>query len=140
MCAIDYRTREDGTMMMVLQILGGFVLAAGVLLAAVPELVNRFKGPDDTPLTVPRQTGAAISRRIRWGWVIAVGYLLMYPPIGLGVLPVLVTLAVAGIAGIMTARLMGLMLDGIDMRHLFRFAAESLILGGLWTWFVKLSA
>ena len=67
-------------------------------------------------------------------------WLLMYPPIGLGVLPVLVTLAVAGIAGIMTARLMGLMLDGIEMRHLFRFAAESLILGGLWTWFVKLSA
>lgn len=128
------------TMMMVLQIAGGFVLAAGVLLAAVPELVNRFKGPNDTPLTVPKETGDAIARRIRWGWLIAVGYLLMYPPLGLGWLPVLVTLAVVSVAGIMTARLMGLMLDGLDMRQLFRFAAESLILGGLWAWFVKLSA
>lgn len=127
-------------MEMVLQVIGGLVLTVGVLLAAVPELVNRFKGPGDTPLQVPKERHAAIARRIRWGWLIAVGYLLMYPPIGLGWLPILLTLAVAGIAGIMTARLMGLMLDGLDMRHLFRFAAESLILGGLWTWFVKLSA
>lgn len=89
---------------------------AGLILAYSPELLST--GP------IPTDPYQMIEKRVRWGFVIGLGLLLLFhhqwTPWGLSVSALLVALT----TGIIVARLLGFVLDGFFAKQLLWLAIE----------------
>lgn len=103
-------------MNMLLKISGAILLMAGIILAYSPGLISTRPIPTD-----PYQL---IEKRVRWGFVIGLGLLLLFhhqwTPWGVTVSALLVALT----TGIILARLLGMVLDGFFAKQLLWLAIE----------------
>lgn len=103
-------------MNMLLKISGVILLMAGLILTYSPELISTHPIPTD-----PYQV---IEKRVRWGFVIGLGLLLLFhhpgTPWGLTVSALLVALT----TGIILARLLGMVLDGFFAKQMLWLAIE----------------
>ncbi|TCS39789.1 DUF4345 family protein [Reinekea marinisedimentorum] len=116
----------------ILRLVGGVLILAGILLAANPELVSNKPVPEDT--------FAAVERRIWWGLIIGVGFLPMFHqqwgPWG-------ATLAATGsslMLGLLVARLIGIALDGSVAKQWLNVGIELVIMVPLVWWYFRARA
>jgi hypothetical protein len=104
-------------MRMLLKISGVTLLIAGLILAYRPDLISTHPIPTD-----PYQM---IEKRVRWGFVIGFGILLLFhhqwTPWGLTVFALLFALT----TGVILARLLGFVLDGFFAKQMLWLAIES---------------
>ncbi|UZR99728.1 DUF4345 family protein (plasmid) [Chondrinema litorale] len=115
-------------MNILLKILGVILLIAGFVLAYKPDLMSSQPMPSD-----PYQM---IEKRVMWGLVIGLGILFIFhhqlSPWQLSVSALLSALTL----GIVLARLLGLVMDGIFTKQLLWLAIEIafLLIFGFWYW------
>lgn len=112
-----------------LQVVGFFILLLGAILSYNPELVSNKPIPQD-----PFQ---AVERRVRWGFLMGVGMLLIFHH---QVTPFLFTLAGLGMTltlGALIARVIGIVLDGSVPRHWIWVLVEIVMIIGFGVWYVK---
>ena len=112
-----------------LQIAGCILLLSGVILTYNPELVSSKPIPEDT--------FQAVERRIRWGFLIGFGMLLI---IHHQVNPYLFTVAALGMTltlGALISRVMGIVLDGSVPRQWMWVLVELVMVIGFGIWYAK---
>ncbi len=112
-----------------LQVAGFILLLSGVVLSYTPELVSSKPIPEDT--------FHAIERRVRWGFLIGLGMLLMFHH---QVKPYLFTAAALGmtlILGALISRVMGIVLDGSAPRQWMWVVVEFVMVIGFGVWYLK---
>ena len=110
--------------------LGLIVLITGIVIVANPELI--------TNKAVPVDTFEAIERRIWWGLLIGLGLLLMFNRQWSPWLPTLLISAIALIAGLLTARLIGIALDGSVVKQWYLVLVEIVIAAPLLWWYLRI--
>ena len=108
---------------------GFIILIAGIIIVVNPELI--------TKKAVPEDTFEAIERRIWWGLLIGLGLLLMFNRQWSPWLPVLLISAVALIAGLLAARLIGIVLDGSIVKQWYLVLVEIVIAAPLLWWYLR---
>jgi len=114
---------------MFLQVAGIIILLLGVFLAYNPELVSSKPIPEDT--------FRAIERRVRWGFLIGLGLLLMFHH---QVKPYLFTVAALGMTltlGALISRVMGIVLDGSAPRQWMWVVVELAMVIGFGFWYAN---
>lgn len=112
-----------------LQVAGVITILIGGVLSYHPELVTSAPIPDD-----PFQ---AIERRVRWGFVMGLGMLLLFHH---QVTPLLFTFAALGMTltlGALIARLIGIALDGSVLRQWMWVLIELILVIGFAVWYAK---
>ncbi|MDR7131820.1 hypothetical protein J2X69_004185 [Algoriphagus sp. 4150] len=118
-------------MNMLLKISGVILLMAGLILAYKPGLLSTYPLPTD-----PYQV---IEKRVRWGFMIGLGLLLLFhhpwTPWGLTVSALLIALT----TGIIIARLLGMLWDGFFAKQMLWLAVElgALLIFGFLYWKLK---
>lgn len=101
----------------VLRLIGLTILIAGFVLAWNPELVSS--------VDIPNNPFEAVERRIKWGMVIGLGILLIFHH---KLQPWLLTATAVGasiVLGMLTARSIGIVLDGKTVKQFYWLATES---------------
>tara|TARA_R110002012_G_scaffold301797_1_gene502335 strand:+ start:62669 stop:63031 length:363 start_codon:yes stop_codon:yes gene_type:complete len=103
-------------MHMLFKISGVILLIVGLILVHRPGLVS--------PHPIPTDPYQVIEKRVRWGFVIGLGLLLLFhhswTPWGLTVSALLIALT----TGIIIARLLGMLWDGFYVKQLLWLAIE----------------
>lgn len=115
--------------MIALRVLGGCVAIAGVVLAIAPTLVS-----DPGPAA---DTYAAIERRVWWGAMTGFGALLV---VRTRLKPWRITLAhFVGwvVAGFLLARVIGLVLDGMDSAMQWVWTVVEVVIVAIAAWYVR---
>ncbi|WP_394245657.1 hypothetical protein [Vibrio astriarenae] len=113
----------------ILQVVGFIILLLGGILSYNPELVSNKPIPEDT--------FQAVERRVRWGFVMGIGMLLMFHH---QITPYLLTAAALGMTltlGALVARVMEIFLDGSVARHWMWVAVELVVIIGFGFWYAK---
>ena len=116
----------------ILRLIGLLVLVSGFLMAWNPELVSSSPIPEDA--------FKAVERRIKWGLMIGLGILLLFHH---QLKPWLLTVSAVGASltfGMLTARVMGIVLDGSTLKQWYWVSAECVAFAGLLFWYFKQSA
>ncbi|MEE1673075.1 hypothetical protein SNR37_002488 [Agarivorans aestuarii] len=111
------------------QMAGGILLILGAILSYNPELVSSKPIPDDT--------FGAVERRVRWGFLMGFGMLLIFHH---QLTPLLFTLAALGMTltlGALIARVMGIALDGSVPRQWMWVIVELIMVIGFGIWYAK---
>lgn len=111
------------------RVVGLIVLIAGIVIVANPELITQKPIPDDT--------FEAIERRIWWGLIIGAGLLLVFNRQWSPWLPTLLITVVALLTGLLTARIIGIVLDGSLARQWFLVLVEVAIAAPLLWWYLR---
>jgi len=114
---------------LILRLIGGAIIIAGIALVSNPELVSNKPVPDDT--------FEAIERRIWWGLIIGFGLLLLFHH---QLQPWTTTLAATSsslLFGLLVARLIGIMLDGSVAKQWLYVGIEIVILVPLVWWYLS---
>ncbi|PWQ96922.1 DUF4345 family protein [Leucothrix pacifica] len=111
-----------------LQVAGFIILLLGFVLTYNPELVSSKPIPEDT--------FQAVERRVRWGFLIGFGVLLMFhhqvkPYWFVAALGMTLTL------GAMISRVMGIALDGSVPRQWMWVVVELVMVIGFGIWYAK---
>lgn len=112
-----------------LQVAGFIFLLSGLVLTYSPELVSSKPIPEDT--------FRAIERRVRWGFLIGFGMLLMFHH---QVKPYLFTVAALGVTltlGALISRVMGIVLDGSAPRQWMWVVVELIMVIGFGFWYAN---
>ncbi|GEA58826.1 DUF4345 family protein [Vibrio comitans] len=112
-----------------LQVAGFIVLLLGAVLSYNPELVSSKPIPEDT--------FQAIERRVRWGFVMGIGMLLMFHH---QVSPFLLTAAALGMTitiGALISRGIGIVIDGSSPRQWMWVVVELAMVIAFAVWYVK---
>lgn len=113
----------------VLQVVGVIILLLGAILSYNPELVSNKPIPEDA--------FQAVERRVRWGFLMGVGMLLIFHH---QITPYLFTVAALGMTltlGALISRVMGIFLDGSVPRHWMWVAVELVMVIGFGIWYAK---
>lgn len=113
----------------VLQIVGVVILLLGVILSYNPELVSNKPIPEDA--------FQAVERRVRWGFLMGAGMLLIFHH---QITPYFFTVAALGMTltlGALISRVMGIFLDGSVPRHWMWIAVELVMVIGFGIWYAK---
>ncbi len=115
-------------MNLLLNILGVILFIAGLALAYNPELISSSPMPTDAY--------QSIEKRVKWGFVMGFGILLLFHH---QLVPWLLTasaLLLALTIGIVLARLLGIFLDGVVAKQFLWLGIElvALVLFGFWYW------
>jgi len=105
--------------------LGLLTLIAGIIIVAYPELITKKPVPEDTY--------EAIERRIWWGLIIGVGLLLLFNRQWSPWLPTVLMTALALLAGMLVARLIGIVLDGSVLKQWIWVLVE-LVIAAVFLW------
>ena len=114
---------------MLLQVAGIIILLVGVFLTYNPELLSSKPIPEDT--------FRAIERRVRWGFLIGLGMLLMFHH---QVKPYLLTVAALGTTltlGALISRVLGIVLDGSAPRQWMWVVVELIMVIGFGFWYAN---
>ena len=114
---------------LILRCVGILLVVTGLVLAANPELLSNKPIPDDT--------FQAIERRIWWGLLIGFGSLLLFHH---QLQPWMTTIAAASASlmfGLLIARLIGIMLDGLVAKQWLNVAIEVILLAPLVWWYLS---
>jgi len=109
--------------------LGLLTLIAGIIIVLYPELITKKPVPEDT--------FEAIERRIWWGLLIGTGLLLLFNRQWSPWLPTLLISAVALLAGLLAARLIGIALDGSVVKQWYLVLVEIAIAAPLLWWYLR---
>jgi len=112
-----------------LQVAGFFILLLGIILSYYPELFSSKPIPEDT--------FRAIERRVRWGFLMGIGMLLIFHH---QITPVLFTVAALGMTltlGALIARVIGIALDGSVPRQWMWVLVELVMVIGFGVWYAK---
>jgi len=112
-----------------LQVVGFMLLLAGIILTYNPELVSSKPISEDT--------FRAIERRVRWGFLIGLGMLLMFHH---QIKPYLFTVAALGMTltlGALVSRLVGIALDGSAQRQWMWVVVEIVMIVGFGLWYAN---
>ncbi len=114
---------------MFLQIVGFIIFLLGFILTYNPELVSRNPIPEDT--------FRAIERRVRWGFLMGGGMLLMFHH---QITPYLFTVAALGMTltlGALISRVIGIVLDGSAPRQWMWVVIELIMVVAFGVWYIK---
>lgn len=113
----------------VLQVVGFIILVLGGILSYNPELVSNKPIPEDA--------FQAVERRVRWGFLMGAGMLLIFHH---QITPYLFTIAALGTTltlGALISRIMGIVLDGSVQRHWMWVIVELVMVIGFGIWYVR---
>ena len=114
---------------LILRCFGILIILIGIVLVVNPELISNKPIPDDT--------FQAIERRIWWGLLIGFGSLLLFHH---QLQPWMTTIAAASASlmfGLLIARLIGIMLDGLVAKQWLNVAIEVILLAPLVWWYLS---
>ncbi|QHJ10702.1 hypothetical protein FX988_00922 [Paraglaciecola mesophila] len=113
----------------ILQVVGFIILFLGGVLSYNPELVSSKP--------IPVDTFQAVERRVRWGFLMGTGMLLIFHH---QITPYFFTVAALGMTltlGALISRVMGIVLDGSVLRHWMWVAIELIMVIGFGIWYAK---
>ena len=112
-----------------LQVAGFTLLLSGIILTYNPELVSSKP--------IPEGTFQAVERRVRWGFLIGLGMLLIFHH---QVNPYLLTAAALGMTltlGALISRVIGIVLDGLAPRQWMWVVVELAMVIGFGFWYAN---
>lgn len=114
---------------LILRLIGGVIILAGIAIVSNPELISSKP--------VPVDTFEAIERRIWWGLIIGVGTLLMFHHQLRPWVPTLAATLASLVFGLLVARFIGIILDGSVAKQWLYVGVEIVMLAPLVWWYLK---
>jgi len=112
-----------------LRLIGGLLIAIGLVLVWNPELISNKP--------IPTDTFHAVERRIWWGLFIGFGVLLMFHHQLLPWASTISATLLSLLIGLLVARLIGIALDGSVTKQWINVGIELVIMAPLLWWYLK---